>query len=75
MLFYGCVFLLVYLMYLLFRPFLTSLAWAAILAAFFHPKYKRMERRFGKSLAASLSTAAVMLIIVVPFVLLAIAFI
>ena len=75
MLFYGCVFLLLYLVYLLFRPFLAPLAWAAIFAAFFYPNYKTLEGRAGKSGAASIATAAVTLIIVVPFVLIAIAFI
>jgi predicted PurR-regulated permease PerM len=75
LLFYGCVILLGYLLYQLFQPFLVPLAWAAIFAAFFHAQHKRLERRFGRSMAASLSTAAVTLIIVVPFVLLAIAFI
>jgi predicted PurR-regulated permease PerM len=75
LLFYGCVLLLAYLLYELFEPFLGPLAWAAIFAAFFHSHHKRLERRFGRSMAASISTAAVTLIIVVPFVLLATAFI
>src|SRR5438105_1180342 len=75
LLFYGCVFLLSYLIYLLFRPFLAPLAWAAIFAAFFYPQYRRLRRRFGKAHAAGISTAAVTLIIVVPSVLIAIAFV
>ena len=75
LLFYGCVLLLGYLLYELFEPFLRPLAWAAIFAAFFHSRHKRLERRFGRSAAASISTAAVALIIVVPFVLLTMAFI
>ena len=70
LLFYGCVLLLGYLLYQLFEPFLRPLAWAAIFAAFFHRWHKRFEQRYGRSPAASLSTAAVTLIIVVPFVLL-----
>ena len=73
--FYGCILLLGYLIYLLFEPFLAPLAWAAIFAAFFFPRYKRLEARFGKTTAASICTVAVTLIIVVPFVLIAIAFI
>src|SRR3954470_12906074 len=73
--FYGCILLLVYLIYLLFEPFLVPLAWAAIFAAFFFRRHKRLEQRFGKTTAASISTAAVTLIIVVPFVLIAIAFV
>ena len=75
LLFYGCVLLLGYLLYELFEPFLSPLAWAAIFAAFFHSRHKRLERRFGRSMAASISTAAVALIIVVPFVALVFAFI
>ena len=73
--FYGIVFLLGYLVYRLFAPFFTPLAWAAIFAAFFHPQYRRLSGRFGRTTAASLATVGVTLIIVVPFVLIAIAFI
>ncbi len=75
LLFYGCVILLGYLLYQLFEPFLRPLAWAAIFAAFFHSRHKQLEARFGKTAAASISTAAVALIIVVPFVLIVMAFI
>ena len=75
LLFYGCILLLGYLLYQLFEPFLRPLAWAAIFGAFFHARHKRLEARFGKKAAASISTAAVALIIVVPFVLVLIAFI
>lgn len=73
--FYGCIFLLAYLIYILFQPFLAPLAWAAIFATFFFPTYKRLEGRVGKTGAASIATAAVTLIIVVPFVLIVIAFV
>ncbi|HKY21045.1 MAG TPA: AI-2E family transporter [Vicinamibacterales bacterium] len=75
LLFYGCVLLLGYLLYQLFSPFLMPLAWAAIFAAFFHSHHQRLERRFGRSPAAALSTAAVTVIVVVPFVLLVMAFV
>jgi predicted PurR-regulated permease PerM len=75
LLFYGCVVLLGYLLYQLFQPFLTPLAWAAIFAAFFHSRHNRLEGRLGKTAAASVSTAAVALIIVVPFVLIVMSFI
>ena len=75
LLFYGSVLLLAYLLYELFEPFLSPLAWAAIFAAFFHKHHSRLERRFGRSAAASISTAGVALIIVVPFVLLVMAFV
>jgi predicted PurR-regulated permease PerM len=75
LLFYGCVLLLAYLLYQLFEPFLRPLAWAAIFAAFFYARHKQLEARVGKTAAASMSTGAVALIIVVPFVLLVMAFI
>ena len=75
LLFYGCVLLLGYLLYQLFDPFLRPLAWAAIFAAFFFSRHKQLETRFGRSGAASISTAAVALIIVVPFVLIVMAFV
>jgi predicted PurR-regulated permease PerM len=74
LMFYGCILLLGYLIYLLFEPFMAALAWAAIFAAFFFPRYKRLEARFGRTTAASISTLAVALIIVVPFVLIAVGF-
>lgn len=73
--FYACIVLLGYLIYLLFEPFMAPLAWAAIFAAFFFPRYKRFEARFGKTAAASICTAGVTLIIIVPFVLIALAFV
>lgn len=75
LLFYGCILLLGYLLYQLFEPFLAPLAWAAIFAAFFHAQHKRLETRVGRTGAASMSTAGVTLIIVVPFVLIVIAFV
>jgi predicted PurR-regulated permease PerM len=75
LLFYGCVLLLGYLLYQLFEPFLRPLTWAAIFAAFFYSRHKQLETRFGRTGAASMSTAAVALIIVVPFVLVVMAFI
>src|SRR5438874_8725487 len=73
--FYSIVFLMGYLVYRLFAPFLAPLAWAAIFAAFFHPQYRRLSVRFGNTAAASVSTVGVTLIIVVPSVLIGIAFI
>lgn len=75
LLFYGCVLLLGYLLYQLFAPFLRPLAWAAIFGAFFHARHKQLEAQFGRTTAASLSTVAVALIIVVPCVLIVMAFV
>ena len=73
--FYGCVLLLAYLMYLVFQPFLRPLIWAGIFATFFYPQFRRLERRFGKTNAATICTIMVGLIIVVPFVLIVTAFV
>lgn len=75
MLFYGSVLLLAYFMYLLCEPFLRPLAWAVIFSVYFHPQYRRLASRFGKTAAAAISTAVVTLIIIVPSVLVVIAFI
>jgi predicted PurR-regulated permease PerM len=75
LLFYAFVLLLGYLIYLMFEPFLRPLAWAAILAAFFYPRFQRLERRFGKKTAATLGTIGVTVVIVVPFVLIVMAFV
>jgi len=75
LLFYSTVLLLAYLLYLLFSPFLTPLAWAAILAALFHSPFRRLEARWGSARAAAFSTAGVTLVIVVPVVLVTMAFI
>jgi predicted PurR-regulated permease PerM len=75
LLFYATVLLLAYLMFLLFKPFLTPLTWAAILAALFHTPYRWMESRWGKVWAASASTAIVTVVIVVPVLLVTSAFV
>src|SRR4051812_43651539 len=75
LLFYATVLLLAYLLYLLFQPFLAPLAWAAILAAVFQRPYRQMERRWGKTTAASISTAFVTIVIIVPVLLIMIAFV
>jgi predicted PurR-regulated permease PerM len=72
--FYGCILLLAYLMYLVCKPFLRPLIWGAIIAAYFHPQYRRLEARFGRARAATISTIVVGLLIIVPFVLILIAF-
>ncbi len=54
--FYGCVLLLAYLMYLVCKPFLRPLIWGAIIAAYFYPQYRRLEARMGRSRAATIST-------------------
>jgi len=72
--FYGCILLMAYLMFLVCKPFLRPLVWGAIISAYFYPQYRRLEARMGRSRAATISTIFVGLLIIVPFVLILIAF-
>jgi predicted PurR-regulated permease PerM len=73
--FYTLVVLLAYLVYQLFHPFLTPLAWAGVLAICFYPTHQRFERRMRRSLAAFMSTALVALLVIVPMLAAAFAFV
>jgi len=69
-LFYGVVLLLAYLVYLVFEPFLTPLAWAAVTVVIFYPWHLRLEQRWGRTWAATVSTTGVTVLLVVPILLL-----
>jgi predicted PurR-regulated permease PerM len=56
------------------KPFLRPLVWGAIIAAYFYPQYRRLEVRMGRARAATISTIVVGLLIIVPFVLILLAF-
>ena len=63
-----------YLCYLLFRPFISPLLSALVIAIVFFPVHSRMQRIVrSPSLAALLSTLLVMLIIIVPAVMIMLA--
>lgn len=72
---WGGIALLTWLVYLVLRPFLTPLGWAAVLAIISYPVYERLTRRMSASAAAGLTTAGVTLVIIVPAVALAVAFV
>lgn len=74
-LFYALVALLVYLAYLVFAPFIVPLAWAVVFAVVSYPVYKHLTRRWSQTTAALASTVGVTLIIIVPMVLVIIAFV
>jgi len=66
--------LALYLCYLLFKPFLSPLLSALVIAIVFFPVHSRMQRLVrGPSLAALLSTLLVTLIIIIPAVLILLA--
>jgi len=69
-LFYGVVLLLAGLVYLMVRPFLVPLGWAAVLAVLFYPWYSRLAARWGSTWAALAGTAGVTVILIVPALLL-----
>jgi predicted PurR-regulated permease PerM len=73
--FYGLAVLLAYLVYQLFRPFLVPLAWSAVLVICFYPTHCRFERRWSAGRAALLSTASVALLVIVPMLAVAWAFV
>ena len=74
-LFYAAVALLVWLVFLIVRPFLVPLGWAAILAILIRPWHSRLAARWGDTRAALVGTAGVTLGLVVPGVLLGIYFV
>src|SRR6202043_1191592 len=74
-LFYGVILLLIYLVYRIFEPFLVPLGWAAVFAVIFHSLNKELERKWGRNLAAAVSTIGVTLILVVPSLLIMILFV
>ena len=61
----------VYLMYLIFKPFLPGIAWATVLAVAFWPTYDRLTRLLrGRAwTAAVLMSALLALLVVVPSVI------
>lgn len=73
-LFYAAVLLLGYAIFLIFRPFLESLAWAVILVILFHRWHLKLEERLGKNGGAAASTTIVTLLLIIPALLLAVFF-
>ena len=73
--FYIALGVFLYFVFLMVRPFLVPLGWAAVLVIVFHPVHSRLERRYGPSRAAGLSTAAVTIIVVVPLLIVMTAFV
>jgi predicted PurR-regulated permease PerM len=66
---YGALLLLGYLVFLIVGPFAIPLAWSAILAIFFYPIYKRLEKRSSATSAALICTTGVTFLLIVPVLL------
>ena len=66
LIFYAVVIGVGYLVFLVFRPFLGPLAWAAVLAVVFYPMQERLANHWGNSGAAAASTLLITLILIVP---------
>jgi predicted PurR-regulated permease PerM len=75
LLYYGIVILLVYLLYLIFAPFLVPLAWAAVIVVVTYPAYTWLARRWNPATAALVITLGVTAILIVPIVFVMIEFV
>ncbi len=65
-LFYALLLLLLFLTYLVLRPFLAALAWAVIFAVLLHGLQTKIAARIGPNGAAVLTTLLVAIAIVAP---------
>ncbi len=74
-LFYGVVLCLAYLVFRVFQPFLSPLAWAVILGVIFYSLNERFKRKWGRTQSAVLITLGVTLILIVPVLLLSAMFV
>lgn len=74
-LFYAVVLCLAYFVFRVFEPFLVPLGWAAVFGVIFYSLNKRFERKWNRTLSASVTTAGVTLILIVPVLLLAALFV
>src|SRR5579863_248036 len=75
LLFFGIVLLIVYLVYLVFSPFLVPLSWAAVLVVVSYPMYEWLARTWGPTRAALVCTLAVTVILIVPILFVMVAFV
>ena len=66
LLFYTLIVLLGYLVFRILQPFLSPIGWAGVLAVVFNPIHARIQRRLGPTRAATVSTLAVALLLILP---------
>ena len=72
---YGVLLLLIYLVFRISEPFLSALAWAAILVIFFYPMHQRLTKRLSSARASVVSTLAVTVLLIAPAIFLATMFV
>jgi predicted PurR-regulated permease PerM len=73
--FYAALALGTYLLYVIARPFLVPLCASTIIVVFFYPWHEQLQRRYGATTAASVSTLVVTILTIVPIVLIGTAFV
>ncbi|HZS11533.1 MAG TPA: AI-2E family transporter [Nitrospirales bacterium] len=66
---------LLYLLFLIVRPFLSPLGWAAVLAIVLYPMYERLEPRWGPGRSAAATTVAATVLVVGPILLITAVFV
>lgn len=71
---WGGLALLLWLVYLVVRPFFIPLGWAAVLAIVAYPVHERLAARWPAGRAAALTTVAVTIVLIVPGVWVTVAF-
>lgn len=70
----GATAVAVYLCYLLFRPYLTPILFASVIAIVFYPLHRSVQRKFrNTSIGAIISTLVTLLLTVVPLTFLLLA--
>jgi predicted PurR-regulated permease PerM len=74
-LFYGTAALLAWFVYLVVRPFLVPLGWAAVLAVLSYPWNRKLTAHWGATRAAAVGTIGVTLILIVPVLSLTVLFV
>ena len=69
----GLVVIMVYWCFDIVKPFITPIIWGIIIAVALYPTYRRLEKALGdrKTLAATLYTLFILILIIIPSVLLA----
>jgi predicted PurR-regulated permease PerM len=73
LIYYGAVILLGYLAFQIVQPFLVALGWAGVLGICVQPIYQPLSQRLGASRAAAFTTVLVLLVLVLPVWLIALA--